>query len=127
MEWNINENDTLYAIHLHLPDDIEATIGAFGTFPFPNGHYVYIGSAKKNIRSRVERHYKMDKPNRWHLDYFRPYCTITKIETFDGAIGECALAATFLQNGTIPVKNFGSSDCKCGGHLILLNESRNDS
>ena len=83
MEWNINENDTLYAIHLHLPDDIEATIGAFGTFPFPNGHYVYIGSAKKNIRSRVERHYKMDKPNRWHLDYFRPYCTITKIETFD--------------------------------------------
>ena len=126
MEWNIHEAHTLYAVHMYLPDDAEARIGALGTFLFRKGNYVYIGSAKKNIKSRVERHYRTDKPNRWHLDYFRPYCTITKIETFDGSIGECALAASFRKDGTIPVKNFGSSDCKCGGHLILLDTPQNE-
>lgn len=120
MKWEVNENDTLYAISLTLPQNETITIGALGTFTFEKGDYVYIGSAKKNIVSRVERHAKMDKTKRWHLDYFRPYCEVTAIQSFPEGDGECALAAGFAEKGTIPVKKFGASDCRCGGHLILL-------
>lgn len=120
MVWEINPSHTLYAIFLTLPEEQDITIGALGTFHFPKGNYVYIGSAKKNIVKRTERHYEKHKKLRWHLDYFRPYCEITKIQSYEEKQGECALAADFAQNGSIPVKKFGSSDCKCPGHLILL-------
>jgi len=120
MNWNVNENHTLYAIFLTLPADETIKIGALGTFHFEKGDYVYIGSAKKNIISRVERHAKLDKTKRWHLDYFRSYCKVTAIQSFPEGDGECALAASFAQKGTIPIKKFGASDCRCGGHLVFL-------
>ena len=120
-ERKIDKNHTLYAIFLLLQEDKTIQIGALGSFHFPKGKYVYIGSAKKNIESRVNRHDKMDKPKRWHLDYFRPYCEITAIYTYHFPKGECALAASFLENGTRFPPQFGSSDCRCGGHLIKIN------
>ena len=61
MEWNIHEAHTLYAVHLYLPDDTEARIGALGTFLFRKGNYVYIGSAKKNIKSTQKDLYRPKK------------------------------------------------------------------
>ncbi|MBD3109864.1 GIY-YIG nuclease family protein [Bacillus sp. AGMB 02131] len=120
MKWNVNENDTLYAIFLTLPKTETITIGALGTFTFEKGDYVYIGSAKKNIVSRVERHAKIEKPKRWHLDYFRPYCEVTAVQSFPEGNGECALAASFAEKGTIPINKFGASDCRCRGHLVFI-------
>ncbi len=31
-------------------------IGALGTFDFPRGHYVYIGSALNGLEARIARH-----------------------------------------------------------------------
>ncbi len=120
VEWQVNPEHTLYAVFLTLDSDKDLVIGAKGMCHFPKGHYVYIGSAKKNIESRVQRHYKIDKTKRWHLDYLRPACTITKIQSYEHREGECSLAAAFAQEGQIWIKQFGSSDCKCGGHLIHL-------
>lgn len=121
MEWIIDKSHTLYAVFLYTEEDITIQIGALGCFTFIKGQYVYVGSAKRNLLKRVERHYKIDKVKRWHLDYLRPYCQITKIESFQDSEGECSLAAEFAKKGEIWIKNFGASDCKCSGHLIRLN------
>ena len=120
MIWNVNPEHTLYAVFLTLPEDTTIQIGALGTFNFPQGNYVYIGSAKKNIVKRTGRHYEKNKKKRWHLDYFRPFCDITEIQSFKEEAGECALAARFSKQGAIVVNRFGASDCRCPGHLILL-------
>ena len=120
MDWNIDSSHTLYAVFLTLNEPQEIKIGALGTFNFPKGHYVYIGSAKKNIIHRTKRHFDVDKKKRWHLDYFRPYTIVTKIQTYQHEGGECALSADFAKKGQYFIKHFGASDCKCKGHLILL-------
>jgi Uri superfamily endonuclease len=97
-------------------------IGKLGTFVFERGTYVYVGSAKRNIISRINRHKALEKPLRWHFDYLRPHGNITKIITYDNSIGECGLAEKLRkqEGGVYPVKGFGSSDCKCYSHLIYF-------
>jgi Uri superfamily endonuclease len=117
----INPDHTLYAVHLRLHSDQSITIGKLGIFHFIKGHYIYIGSAKRAITSRLDRHKRIEKPKRWHLDYLRPFCEITKIITYGDTSGECGLAENLRKTteGSNPIKGFGSSDCKCSSHLIL--------
>ncbi|WP_050615320.1 GIY-YIG nuclease family protein [Bacillus testis] len=117
---DINPDHSLYSIHYALAEERILKIGALGTFTFPAGNYVYIGSAKKHIEKRIERHMSTDKKLRWHIDYFRPACTVTYVKTYPENKGECALAAEFARHGSCYPKQFGSSDCRCGGHLIYL-------
>lgn len=120
MEYHLDKQHTLYMIQCFLPEDQEITIGKLGTFCFLPGHYVYVGSAKRSICARVERHLKKEKKLRWHFDYFRPFVQVEKVMTFPGETGECGLFHHLLseKKGTIPVKGFGSSDCKCEAHLF---------
>ncbi|MCF1685858.1 GIY-YIG nuclease family protein [Tetragenococcus halophilus] len=121
MKESIKENHTLYAVKAYLPKRQESIqIGKLGSFAFEKGYYVYVGSAKRNIRSRVNRHITVEKKQRWHLDYLRPYLKIEEIQTYSGEEGECQLFARLQEKntGNIPVKGFGSSDCKCSAHLF---------
>ena len=61
-------------------------------FSFQKGIYVYVGSAKRNILQRINRHKEFHKKLHWHFDYLRPYGTITRIITYDHSFGECELA-----------------------------------
>lgn len=119
---SINPEHTLYAIHLNLEENHLITIGKLGMFSFHKGTYIYVGSAQKNIRQRIERHKKINKKIHWHFDYLRPFGIITRIITYDQSFGECELAENIRKqlNGTIPIRGFGSSDCKCISHLILV-------
>lgn len=121
MEWNVDETHTLYAVFLTLEQEQEIQIGALGKYHFPKGEYIYIGSAKKNIIQRTRRHCKVDKIKRWHLDYLRPYATVTRVQSYVHNKGECSLSADFAKQGKVFIKRFGASDCRCEGHLILLN------
>lgn len=115
---------TLYAIKGRMTINHEnIVIGKLGTFSFQKGLYVYVGSAKRNIQSRVERHIQIDKKQRWHFDYLRPFLEIADVETFSGEEGECKLFQRLMkeQSGIIPVRGFGSSDCRCPGHLFYTN------
>lgn len=119
---SINLEHTLYAIYLQLKEDHVISVGKLGVFHFPKGVYVYIGSAKRNINNRIERHKRIDKKQHWHFDYLRPYGIITKIITYDQRLGECQLAENIRkkEKGEILIRRFGSSDCHCSSHLIFV-------
>src|SRR5690554_1632467 len=72
---SFEKNHQLYVIQWNLKEAAEVEIGKLSTALFPKGVYVYIGSAKKNIETRVNRHLKIEKKKRWHMDYLRPYVT----------------------------------------------------
>lgn len=118
----MNEEHTLYSIKLKINKESEIQVGKLGSFVFPKGYYIYIGSAKKNIKSRVNRHIKIDKKKKWHFDFLRPYGEIVEIETYDNSLTECELFEKIKRetNGEVLVKKFGSTDCKCFTHLIYI-------
>ena len=121
--YSVNESDTLYAITFRLKKDTKKIqIGKLGQFNFSPGYYVYVGSAKRNIQARIDRHLKIEKKKRWHLDYLRPFLTVESVQSFPEADGECELFEQLKQehHATIPVKGFGSSDCKCPAHLFYF-------
>ena len=119
---SINLNHSLYTIYLELAENQCISVGKLGAFPFQKGVYVYVGSAKKNIKQRIERHKKTNKKFHWHFDYLRAHGTITRIITYDDSFKECELAENIRkrEKAVIPIKGFGSSDCKCRSHLLYL-------
>ncbi len=118
----MNEEHSLYAIHLTMTENKVVQIGKLGTFEFPRGTYIYVGSAKRNIRSRVLRHIKREKPYRWHFDYLRPHGDIWTVETFDDSLDECGRYKQLKEKYQAHelVKGFGSSDCHCSTHLLYI-------
>jgi len=119
----IGKNHTLYAIKAFMTEEQkEIAVGRLGSFTFHKGLYVYVGSAKRNLRSRVERHIRKEKTMRWHFDYLRPYLEIAAVETFSGDEGECGLFQRLMREygGIIPARGFGSSDCRCPAHLFFV-------
>lgn len=119
MDIEINPNHTTYRLYLNLPVDQTITVGKLGTFLFKKGVYIYVGSAKKNINQRINRHLKKEKTNRWHIDYVRKYGDLFYYETFENK-EECELTRETIRtfNGQCPYRKLGSSDCHCFSHLI---------
>lgn len=125
MEKSIQKEHTLYAIKGFLKEVENIQIGKLGNFSFSRGYYVYVGSAKRNMHARINRHIRVDKKQQWHLDYLRPYLQIEEIQTYSGEKGECQLFAELRErnNGSIPAEGFGSSDCKCVSHLFYTEKN----
>lgn len=109
-----------YQLNIILVESARLTIGQFGTFDFPAGHYVYTGSAKRNIEARIARHLRQDKALKWHIDYLiaSPHASVIKATQFVQA--ECELNQTTA--GVILIAGFGASDCHagCGSHLKYI-------
>ena len=109
-----------YQLHILLAEPALLNIGQFGTFDFPAGHYVYTGSAKRNIEARIARHLRQDKKLKWHIDYLlaSPYASVIKTTQFVQT--ECELNQSTV--GIVLIAGFGASDCRagCGSHLKYL-------
>lgn len=55
---------------------------------------------------------------RWHIDYLLPHGEITAVvAAVTGRRVECRLAA-FMAGQFRTMRRFGSSDCRCAGHLF---------
>ncbi len=111
-----------YQLTLYLKSAEEIQIGRLGRFLFQAGFYIYTGSAKKGISSRVARHLRKEKKLRWHIDYLLERAEVVDVAVFGDDKSECELASLALSRPTaeVPAKGFGASDCRCESHLVYL-------
>ncbi len=111
----------LYAVIVSLDRPARIKVGALGMIRFERGKYLYIGSARRALSRRIARHRKRTKPVRWHFDYLRRKARWAGSAPFAGQTGECSLVSRVKRavNGSVACRGFGSSDCRCPGHLIF--------
>jgi len=112
-----------YQLLVRLDRPKMITIGKLGTFFFPKGYYVYTGSAMRGLHARLARHFSDTKRFYWHVDFLLEHCTIIRYAIrVSSRRQECELAAATLamEGASVPVKGFGSSDCKCAAHLVYF-------
>lgn len=113
-----------YQLIIHLKNKVTLSIGKLGTYEFPAGYYIYTGSAKRNIETRIKRHLSQQKSLRWHIDYLlnSKEAEVINVERFKDP--ECTVNQK--TNGAILIKQLGATDCKqnCGSHLKYLGRSQ---
>ena len=108
-----------YLLLLELPERCRIAVGSLGEVDFPKGHYVYVGSARRNLSARVERHRRLRKTLHWHVDHLRAACRLVAalpVMTADDL--ECDLARAVGEAACGATPRFGSSDCACPSHLF---------
>jgi sugar fermentation stimulation protein A len=108
-----------YLILYHLPRKRLIEIGGLGEAQFKQGYYIYVGSAKRNLSQRAERHRRSRKKFHWHIDYF------SSLAEFQASLPvrseddlECDLASAMSKISDWSVPGFGCSDCSCPSHLF---------
>ena len=120
--WKVSRSGT-YALILHLPRAQTIRVGALGTFRFPRGWYVYVGSAMNGLNARIARHQRGEKKIFWHIDYLTRHAKIIAVETHESRKRlECHAARRVLSraNAQVIAPRFGSSDCNCPTHVVYF-------
>jgi len=112
----------LYVVATWAPRLTTIAVGALGPVTFARGWYAYAGSARRGRDARVARHFRRDKPLRWHADHLFSLYPATRWWTIDGPETECDLVELLIAGGAAQraVPGFGSTDCDCGGHLLQV-------
>jgi sugar fermentation stimulation protein A len=120
--WNIVEKEArdsgCYILILQLREEAVIPVGGLGRVKFRRGYYLYVGSARRNLSSRLERHRRMRKRLFWHIDFLRAaaeFRIAVPIRTQDAL--ECAIAGALSDISEWKIPGFGSSDCLCPSHL----------
>jgi len=118
-----------YILIMKLKNDVNIVVGKLGKVYFKKGFYYYVGSAfgkTINLENRVERYDRLNKERKgnlkWHIDYFlvNPDVKIIDVVVFPKKSIECKVSKKLSKVSKKVVKRFGSSDCKCEGHLYFL-------
>ncbi|PLX68594.1 MAG: DUF123 domain-containing protein [Denitrovibrio sp.] len=114
----------VYVLFLRCTRERIIRVGSIGELRTKAGIYAYVGSAYGGggIKSRLGRHLKTAKKCRWHIDYIRRFMSFHSAwYTLESADIEHKIAEEFIRMDTeIPMKGFGSSDCKCHSHLFFM-------
>jgi len=116
-----NSQKGIYQLLIYLGKGINIIVGSKGKKFFPKGYYLYTGSAKNGLRSRVRRHLRKGKKLFWHIDYLLRYGKIVDIFLYsENKRSECEINQRMLsqKNVKIIMPRFGSSDCRCETHLV---------
>ncbi|MCK5282419.1 MAG: GIY-YIG nuclease family protein [Nanoarchaeota archaeon] len=112
----------VYCLIIQVKKDLKIKVGALGRINFRKGNYCYVGSGQNNVEKRIKRHFSKKKKIRWHIDYLlkNPDVNVKRaVYKHAGKDMECKIACMFSEIEE-PIKNFGSSDCKCSSHLFRL-------
>lgn len=111
---------TTYQLHILVARRVVIVTGKLGLCAFPAGDYIYTGSARKNLESRVARHLNRVKTLRWHIDYLLADTAVEIIGVTRSRGAECTVNQKTL--GEIIIPRFGATDCRngCGSHLKYL-------
>ena len=118
-----------YVLYLDVAESLTLNVGVLKNSPFPAGRYAYVGSASGGIDQRIARHRRLAEQKtgkrHWHIDYLlaHPQVRITGEEAFPDT-RECEVSRQIAsrRGTTVPVLNFGSTDCKagCPAHLYRI-------
>jgi Uri superfamily endonuclease len=119
-----------YALLLRLSAGQTIQIGKLGSFEFPAGHYLYIGSAfgSGGLAGRLGRHLVPDRPGKsphWHIDYLRRQAPIIAIWFGVHDLPrehDWAEQTRQLPGSNYPAPRFGASDCRCHSHLFHFHQ-----
>ncbi len=107
-----------YLLIIQVKKRLKITPGSLGTLTLNSGSYVYVGSAMRNLESRIKRHHQKRKKLYWHVDYLLDSADLAKSLPIRSARRiECALAGNIAQIAQSSVAGFGCSDCSCPSHL----------
>jgi len=113
-----------YLIVCQLPAARTTGIGKLGDLSFEEGIYTYVGSAMGGLGARLKRHLRKQKRKRWHIDYFLEIAQIVDLVPIESPTRcECDIA-TNLAGHFRPIHGFGSSDCRCTGHLFFVGSDK---
>lgn len=112
-----------YAVVFELQKHASVSVGALGEFCLVPGYYIYVGQARRGVDQRLGRHFRREKRLRWHVDYLGEVAT--PVESWiqgEGENVECLWADTLasLPAARRSLPHFGSSDCRCPGHLVYV-------
>jgi sugar fermentation stimulation protein A len=114
----------IYYIVLWNDKDRVIECGSLGNLQFKKGYYIYSGSGKNNLFKRIGHHRKKKKKKHWHIDYITAGMKVSAdIPIVTDEYKECDLADILDKNSGEPVKNFGSTDCKCFSHLHYFQDN----
>jgi len=93
-------------------------IGALGTIRINGGSYAYVGSAMNGLDARVARYLRPERARRWHIDYLVDCARLLDIVVApcENSV-ECEVSRRLMLEWPV-VPRFGSSDCRCPGHLF---------
>lgn len=107
----------IYAL-LIIADDCTMQIGSLGHIQFKRGYYLYVGSAQKNMGSRIARHRRTNKKFRWHIDYFLKCGRIVDVFTTSLPKKCEEWISIQLSRSFDYVPKFGASDSHAPSHLF---------
>lgn len=115
-----------YVLILKSHSESAVRIGRWGIMGVEPGYYIYVGSAlgPGGVRSRVTRHWRIDKAKHWHIDHLREVLVMWNAWfTYSEERLEHRWANLLLRmEGMNCVPGFGCSDCKCASHLFQTAE-----
>lgn len=107
-----------YVLLVRLPHAVTLTAGRLPERVYRAGWYAYTGSALKGLKARLNRYLDPARKRYWHIDYLLEHGEAAGAWLFPGRERlECRLAAR-LREEFAAVPAFGSTDCRCGGHLF---------
>jgi Uri superfamily endonuclease len=113
-----------YLLLLECNNEAELSIGKLSKMKVKPGHYLYVGSAfgPGGIYARVRHHQQIASRPHWHIDYLHTVAELVDTWYAHGLRCEHEWAQSLMQNeaATVPLKGFGSSDCKCATHLFYF-------
>lgn len=116
-----------YLLVIALDRPCTISVGSLGEHWFPEGTYLYCGSALGGLRARVARHLREEKKPHWHVDHLlaRGKAVGAFLVRSEERL-ECEMARSLAEMECVSrhVRGFGSSDCRCPGHLFHVNMER---
>ncbi|MCX7974476.1 MAG: DNA/RNA nuclease SfsA [Candidatus Aminicenantes bacterium] len=121
--WDLLEREMrdrgVYLLLIKVEEETTLSVGHLGNIPFRPGYYIYVGSAKKNLQARLNRHRRHQKKLFWHIDYLLAKAKLCHLLPIRSATDlECTLADR-LSYLAKPIFSFGCSDCHCPSHLFF--------
>jgi len=124
-------NGGAYLLIIELAVDSRLSVGRLGDIELAAGRYVYVGSARKGLRQRVERHRRLvvgkAGKRHWHIDalLLHPASRLVDAQLHCGK-EECRLSRQIARrsDASVPVPGYGATDCSsgCGAHLYRIDQ-----